>query len=999
MSRKIFLSLTLLMLLLSACADVAPAPAPSATALPPEPAAERTADAAPQPSPAVAEEQLTAVAAEAAALEATPVKAEPTAEPTAAATTSPAAADLITLEQLANMSYSSEFTVNGSAPLVDGQTSEQAAPGSATETQTLLTTQVAYGDLSGQPAAAVVLVTDPGGSGTFYSLHVVGLQEDVPVELAAASLGDRVEINSLAITADQVIVAMVMAGPDDPLCCPTQQVVQAYELQGSELVRTANEVIGSSAEAAAGGLINRLWIWQERQAAGGSAQPIDQSAAYTLIFHADGSYQYTADCNRGAGLYTAGDAGEINFQPSIESLAGCGPGSQSEGMKETLRAAQTYRRDNGALALVWGDESIIDTYVDGGLVVPDESGLEIDAGQISVDTQGLYETWTAVEVPARPVDASAPPGARGLPDHIEITFDNLNPAEQRGAPIMRIIPVEAYLELWEIAGNDAVAGRMDQIYEFARRPLSQPPTSGVPVLPVEQTTGANDMATQIRATGAGAESAAQTGYRFVGRFAQSANPLTNQELRYIYQGFTNDGKYLVTFFNPARSDALPDDPTGLTQAQLDAFSADTQGQLAAEAQRLDALPPDGWQPDLAALDALVNSLRIEGMPSAGLQDTTWTWSGQVSDPASGEVNELAPQGAHTALYDQDLLLSFVADCNLGSSGYELGATGMIGTMRAQPAVSALVECGEGSFSQQFAAMLAAANGYRLLPGGSELILSMPDGGDYLLRDSGEPSAVDSGGPGADIAPPIALEAGTADDLVAAGITLDVTGVAKTYEWQAVPAQPIPPGPGGQGYPRHVLLTFDGENPQEGAASNDPSLRIFPILPYISLYEAAGRDVVSDQVSRLQQLIGSAQGRPMPPSGWMPLLPPPASLMEQWAQYRDYDFSSGMGVRYVSDAPDRQSTGVWANDTTGYYYQGLTKDGRYYVSFYWPVRTEALPNSAAEALPAVQELANSPETHARYIQETRNLLNSLPQDAYTPNLSQLDAMIGTLAIGN
>jgi hypothetical protein len=55
------------------------------------------------------------------------------------------------------------------------------------------------------------------------------------VDIANTDLGDRVQINSLVIEEGEIVVDMVTQGPDDPMCCPTQEVVKRYELQ-DELV-------------------------------------------------------------------------------------------------------------------------------------------------------------------------------------------------------------------------------------------------------------------------------------------------------------------------------------------------------------------------------------------------------------------------------------------------------------------------------------------------------------------------------------------------------------------------------------------------------------------------------------------------------------------------------------------------------------------------------------------------------------------------------------------
>ena len=173
----------------------------------------------------------------------------PASAATAVATEEPAAESALTQEALANMEYYVEYTASGVAPLVDGEYREPAAPGSAAETVVQLTDSIAYGTLDGQEAAAVVLVSSPGGSGTFYDLAVVVVQDGAPVNVATTLLGDRVQINSLAIENDQIVVDMLTAGPNDPMCCPSQQVVQTYELEGALLVLASEEIVSSGEPA------------------------------------------------------------------------------------------------------------------------------------------------------------------------------------------------------------------------------------------------------------------------------------------------------------------------------------------------------------------------------------------------------------------------------------------------------------------------------------------------------------------------------------------------------------------------------------------------------------------------------------------------------------------------------------------------------------------------------------------------------------------------------
>jgi hypothetical protein len=149
-------------------------------------------------------------------------------------------ATALTITGLKNAEYQSGATKSGTAPLVDGEYSETPVPGSASKTVVQLTQQVAFGYLDGQAAAAVVLVTTTGGSGTFYDLAVVVERDGQLVNVASTMLGDRVQIQSFGIEGDEIVVEMITQGPDDPMCCPTQQVRQAYQLQGDQLVQTSS---------------------------------------------------------------------------------------------------------------------------------------------------------------------------------------------------------------------------------------------------------------------------------------------------------------------------------------------------------------------------------------------------------------------------------------------------------------------------------------------------------------------------------------------------------------------------------------------------------------------------------------------------------------------------------------------------------------------------------------------------------------------------------------
>ncbi len=145
-------------------------------------------------------------------------------------------------EALANATYLSDYTEDGTVKLVDGEYDDRDAM-----IHTVLTDWIAYGDLNGDGIddAAVLLATSTGGSGVFVELHAMLNTKEGPSDAAYALLGDRVTINDLTVTDGVITVDMITQGPDDPMCCPTLPVVTSYTLSGTELVADQQRSVGA----------------------------------------------------------------------------------------------------------------------------------------------------------------------------------------------------------------------------------------------------------------------------------------------------------------------------------------------------------------------------------------------------------------------------------------------------------------------------------------------------------------------------------------------------------------------------------------------------------------------------------------------------------------------------------------------------------------------------------------------------------------------------------
>lgn len=160
--------------------------------------------------------------------------------------------------RLENMTFTNVLT-GEAVRLVNGLHEEPAAPGSATMMRVGLSDWMAFVEVSGRYRAAAILISEGGGSGTFYSLHLVGLENGEPRELGSVLLGDRVRVHELALDDEGAIaVEMTRAGEDDPLCCPTERVRQVYRREGEELALAEESMVeGSRAGGSTEELVER----------------------------------------------------------------------------------------------------------------------------------------------------------------------------------------------------------------------------------------------------------------------------------------------------------------------------------------------------------------------------------------------------------------------------------------------------------------------------------------------------------------------------------------------------------------------------------------------------------------------------------------------------------------------------------------------------------------------------------------------------------------------
>jgi heat shock protein HslJ len=240
---------------------------------------------------------------------------------------------------LESMTFLSKWFPSGKATLSHGEYRKPAAPGSASETVVKLSDKRVFGLINGKETGAVVLVTDPGGSGTFHDLALLTKEAAGWVNTDTVLLGDRVKVQSIEVTADTIVIKMKTHGSGDPMCCPSAAAVKRFTVKGNRLVSVADETPQKHIQ----GITGTVWQWVQTQYSDDrKAVPADPKN-YTVRFREDGALSVKADCNQKGGTYSASTKERrVSIEITHSTMAACPEGSLEDEFVRGLTAAALY---------------------------------------------------------------------------------------------------------------------------------------------------------------------------------------------------------------------------------------------------------------------------------------------------------------------------------------------------------------------------------------------------------------------------------------------------------------------------------------------------------------------------------------------------------------------------------------------------------------------------------------------------------------------------------
>lgn len=207
-------------------------------------------------------------------------------------------------------------------------------------------------------------------------------------------------------------------------------------------------------------------------------------------------------------------------------------------------------------------------------------------------------------------------------------------------------------------------------------------------------------------------------------------------------------------------------------------------------------------------------------------------------------------------------------------------------------------------------------------------------------------------------------------------------IAQDVFGETVPASTDPSLPYFDLYPEHIRLLFKGY-PLYPQAFHEPQLIVFPAIDYAQINPAA-----PEQIDRLRALI--ADRTLPPPEETLPFLPIWNAGQLFRSNARFLEFQNGAGIRYL--AQYGQAANPINSRELFYTFQGLTHDGRFYISAILPVAHPSLPDPETVVLD--DAFYNG---YPVYLLDMAAKLGAQPDDSFSPALSLLDALIQSLFI--
>jgi len=176
--------------------------------------------------------------------------------------------------------------------------------------------------------------------------------------------------------------------------------------------------------------------------------------------------------------------------------------------------------------------------------------------------------------------------------------------------------------------------------------------------------------------------------------------------------------------------------------------------------------------------------------------------------------------------------------------------------------------------------------------------------------------------------------------------------------------------------------------------HQPQIYVYPVQAYAELVPPA-----FESIHRLNNILGNP-GVPIN-ADQLPALPFFNAQQVFASNIQVISFQNGEGVRFLTEYA--QNAAPINNHDLFYHFQGVTRDGAYYIIAIFPITVPVLAeaNDAVAALPpggiAYPDISDPQADWQGYYTAVADLLNGISPDAFTPTINQLDLLIQSMQI--
>lgn len=237
------------------------------------------------------------------------------------------------------------YTVSGEVfTLKNGVASRDTSPSSATKNTLQLFGEPVYGDLNkdGVNDAALMLVHNPGGSGTFYYAVLILSKNNTYIPTLPLLLGDRIAPQNIAIESGHAVYNYAERKAGEPMTAQPsigKSLYVYYDPATGEIGELAKDFEGEASPSVMK-LDMKKWEWVKTEMSDGTVITPKKKGAFSITFGKNGVASISTDCNSANGSYVV-QKNLLTFGQLASTKMYC-EGSQEDSFIKSINTIASY---------------------------------------------------------------------------------------------------------------------------------------------------------------------------------------------------------------------------------------------------------------------------------------------------------------------------------------------------------------------------------------------------------------------------------------------------------------------------------------------------------------------------------------------------------------------------------------------------------------------------------------------------------------------------------